>query len=93
MNLQERIELLTELGIFLEKNEPEWQDAKIRAHQQNPWFTHAFTDIATENIVQNFLQKKMTYRSCQTHYLSNILNSDLTISNNSATDCSSSTLE
>ena len=57
MNLQERIELLTELGIFLEKNEPEWQDAKIRAHQQNPWFTHAFTDIATENIVQNFLQK------------------------------------
>ncbi len=60
MNLQNRIDLLTELGNYLEKNEPEsWQEAKLRAHQQNPWFTEDFSSLATGNIIRYFLQKNL----------------------------------
>lgn len=59
MNLQDRINLFAELGKYLEKNEPDWQDAKAKAYIKNPWFTSGFIDIATQNIVQQFLQKEL----------------------------------
>ena len=59
MNLQERIELMKHLGDYLKKNDPEWQEVKLQAYQKNPWFTTTFIDIATENIVNNFLQQSL----------------------------------
>ena len=59
MNLQHRIEILIKLGAYLQKNEPEWQEAKLQAFQKNPWFTPEFTDIAIKNIVEKFLQKDL----------------------------------
>jgi len=56
MNLQERIELMSKLGDYLKNNDPEWQEIKLQAYQNNPWFTTVFTDIATKNIIDNFLQ-------------------------------------
>lgn len=59
MKLQERIELMYELGIFLKSGDPEWQETKQKAFQKNPWFTPEFIDLATENIVHHFLQKEL----------------------------------
>ncbi|MBC7534152.1 MAG: acyl-CoA reductase [Ferruginibacter sp.] len=58
MNLQHRINLFAELGSYLKKNESDWQDAKESAFQKNPWFTHELIDIATDNIVEQLLQKE-----------------------------------
>ena len=57
MNLQHRINLFIELGNYLKKNDAEWQEVKEKAFQKNPWFTHDFIDIATSNIVEQYLQK------------------------------------
>ena len=59
MKLQERIELMYELGIFLKSGDPEWQETKQKAFQKNPWFTPEFISHATDNIVQHFLQKEL----------------------------------
>jgi hypothetical protein len=58
MNLQHRINLFVELGNYLKKNDPEWQEVKEQAFQKNPWFTHDFIDIATANIVEAYLNKE-----------------------------------
>ena len=58
MKLQERIELMYEMGHFLKSSDPEWQETKQKAFQKNPWFTPEFINHATENIVQYFLQKE-----------------------------------
>jgi hypothetical protein len=57
MNLQNRIALIQKLDIYLQQDDAEWQDAKQRAQQQNPWFTQVFIDIAVKNIREIFLQK------------------------------------
>lgn len=59
MKLQERIELMYELGHFLKSGDPEWQETKQKAFQKNPWFTPEFISHATDNIVQHFLQKEL----------------------------------
>lgn len=59
MKLQERIELLVELGNFLKSGDPEWQETIQKAFQKNPWFTPEFIRHATKNIVQHFLQKEL----------------------------------
>lgn len=69
MNLQNRIELLIKLGDYLQKNEPEWQDAKLQAFQKNPWFTIEFTDIAVKNIVDKFLKKDLLEQWAKFYHL------------------------
>jgi hypothetical protein len=59
MNLQHRIKLLVDLGIYLQKNDPEWQEVKEQAFRKNPWFITSFTDAAVKNITDNFLQKDL----------------------------------
>ncbi len=59
MNLQNRIGLFSALGKYLEENTPGWQDAKREASLKNPWFTEAFIDTATKNIIKKYLQKDL----------------------------------
>jgi hypothetical protein len=59
MNLQNRIDLFVDLGQYLRKNEPEWLSVKKEAAAKNPWFTEEFIDIATNNIIDKFLQKEL----------------------------------
>ncbi len=59
MNLQQRIELIKNLGDYLSANEPEWVHTQQLAYQKNAWFTPEFTGIACKNIVENFLQKDL----------------------------------
>ncbi len=57
MNLQQRINILVELGDYLAANGDAWQTAKSRAFIENGWFTAEFVDLATQNIVAQFLQR------------------------------------
>ena len=67
MNLQERIELMKNLGDYLKNNDPEWQDIKLQAYQTNPWFSTVFIDIAVQNIIDHFLQPDLLEKWVQ-HY-------------------------
>lgn len=57
MNLNERIDLLVELGKYLQSNTEEWKTVKQKAYQRNAWFTIEFIDLAVKNITEEFLQK------------------------------------
>jgi len=57
MNLQQRINLLTELGKYLSTNPPEWQQAALLAQRENGWFTPEFIALAVNNITERFLDK------------------------------------
>jgi len=59
MNLQRRIDLLDRLGRWLQGNDPAWLEARKKATAENPWFIPEFIDLAVNNIVEQFLQKKI----------------------------------
>lgn len=67
MNLQNRIDLLTQLSTWLGKNDEEWTMVKAKAEAANGWFTGEFTDLAVKNIRNSFLQKEKL-ESWATHY-------------------------
>jgi hypothetical protein len=58
MNLQQRIDLMVELGNYMKQNGAEWQDTVQQAYQHNPWLIPEFINTAASNIVQNFLNKE-----------------------------------
>ncbi len=59
MNVQQRIDLLVQLGSYLQENNEEWQAVKHRAFQKNPWFIPSFIDLAVENISKEFLKRSI----------------------------------
>lgn len=69
MKLVERIEVMTELGKYLKSNPPEWQEAKEKAYQANAWFTPDFINLATENIINEFLQKELLNNWAKHYFL------------------------
>jgi hypothetical protein len=56
MQLQQRIDLLVRLGIYMSSNDDSWQEAKKKASIENSWFMPEFIELATKNIVGEFLQ-------------------------------------
>ncbi|MBY0478939.1 MAG: acyl-CoA reductase [Chitinophagaceae bacterium] len=58
MNVQQRVEILVQLGAYISAQDPQWEDAKRRAEQFNHWFTPAFTAMAANSIASAFLQKE-----------------------------------
>jgi hypothetical protein len=65
MNLQERIDLLVELGIYMQSENAEWKNIKEKAFYQNKWFTEEFVDEAVKNICTDFLQKAKLENWCK----------------------------
>jgi hypothetical protein len=57
MNLEQRIDLLTELGEYCISGAPALEEAKRRAQAENGWFTPEFTSLALRQIAAEFLQK------------------------------------
>lgn len=57
MNLLERIDLVVELGKYLQADTIEWQSAKRKAFEKNQWFTEEFIQLACKNITDEYLQK------------------------------------
>lgn len=54
----ERIELLVRLGEYMLSDSEAWERAKARAVNANPWFTPAHVQLATDNIVNQFLKRE-----------------------------------
>jgi hypothetical protein len=57
MILQQRIDILIELGNYIKQNGEEWQQAKEKASRANHWFIPEFIEMAAKNIANEFLQK------------------------------------
>jgi hypothetical protein len=57
MNLDQRINLLVQLGEYIKTNQDEWTIVKEKASIKNPWFTIPFIDLATQNIAHFFLTR------------------------------------
>ena len=57
MNLVERINLIAELGKYLQSNNTEWQTVRQEAFEKNAWFTPEFIQLAAKNIMNEYLQK------------------------------------
>ncbi|RYZ29030.1 MAG: acyl-CoA reductase [Chitinophagaceae bacterium] len=58
MNLQERKDLLVQLGRFMQTEDEGWQAAKRRATNENPWFLTQFIDLSVNNICEEFLTEE-----------------------------------
>lgn len=57
MNLQERINLLADIGHYISTENALLNQAKEQAYLRNNWFTPEFVDLALKNIAASFLQK------------------------------------
>ena len=57
ITIERKIDLLADLGQFLQENNSEIQEVKFRAAQANAWFTEAHIELAINNIIAQFLQK------------------------------------
>jgi len=57
MQLQQRIDLLVELGNYMSSDSNPWKEAKHKASTMNGWFIPEFIEIAVKNIANEFLQK------------------------------------
>ena len=75
LNLQHRIDLLTDLGKYIRGNDPAWEEAKAKASLANPWFTREFIDIAVQNIAQNFLDPSVLQQIAQKYQLPEVQSS------------------
>lgn len=58
MKIQQRVEILLQLGNYLQSNNDELKEKKELANYKNSWFTLQFIDIALENIINEFLNKE-----------------------------------
>ncbi len=73
MNLQNRIDLASELGGYIKQNGEEWRNIKIQASQKNQWFTENFIDTASENICEKFLDKALLKSWTQHYFLDDLV--------------------
>lgn len=53
---EKQIAVLAQTREYIVANGDEWQEVMFRAAQANPWFTLAHIQLATNNIVEGFLQ-------------------------------------
>lgn len=58
MDVQQRINLLVQLGYYMLSDDNGWKSAKQKAGQANNWFTEEFVERATKTIADQFLQKE-----------------------------------
>ena len=75
MNLTGRIDLMVELGKYLQSANEDLQIAKQKAFEKNGWFTIEFTEHAIRNIVTEFLQKDKLENWVKAYYLDDNISS------------------
>lgn len=59
MNLQQRLEILSQLRQYISAQPTEWQNACRQAEQLNNWFTQRFIQTAAEAVAVNFLNNDL----------------------------------
>lgn len=57
MTTEARIALLVKLGQYINANNEEWQEIKLRAAGANSWFTAEHIDMAAEAIADQYLEQ------------------------------------
>lgn len=67
MNLQQRLEILSQLRQYISEQPTEWQNACKQAEQLNNWFTQRFIQIGAEAVADNFLNNDLL-RNWTDHY-------------------------
>ena len=55
MNVEQRKNLLVQLGIYMQSKNENWQAVQQRAFAENHWFVPEFVQLAVENIATQFL--------------------------------------
>lgn len=58
MNISDRINVLADLGNFINQNTPELQEVTHKAFIHNTWFTPKNIELSLINIAENFLEKE-----------------------------------
>lgn len=58
MNLQQRIDLLSQLGEYIQSDNIQWQQTREKASRENGWFNPEFIQLSVTNIATAFLQKE-----------------------------------
>ncbi len=71
MDLQQRINLMVQLGKFMLSNDEEWLEIKDKAVRMNPWFTEDFVNLSITNIANQFLQEEKLTNWANTYNVSN----------------------
>lgn len=56
MDLQQRINLMVQLGKFMLSDDAEWLETKDKSVRLNAWFTEDFVNLSVTNIANQFLQ-------------------------------------
>jgi hypothetical protein len=59
MDLENRIQVLVELGTFMRSQDESWSAAKTRAFQHNAWFIPEFIQRAVEEIADRYLNQAL----------------------------------
>lgn len=57
MDLQQRINLMVQLGKYMLSNTEDWLVTKEKAVRDNAWFTEEFVDLSVSNIANQFLNE------------------------------------
>lgn len=69
MQLQQRIDLLTQLGTYMLQDDEDWQRAQRKAHAENNWFIPDFIQLAVKNIAHNYLQPGALQQLAQQYHV------------------------
>src|SRR5687768_17597970 len=69
MQLEERKQLLVQLGSYMMEEHSAWQEAKQKAYGENNWFIPEFVNLAIKNVVENYLQKDILNAFTQAYQL------------------------
>jgi hypothetical protein len=59
MDLENRINLLVELGEFMLSDNPAWRASKTRAFEHNAWFVPDFIELSVRRIAEQYLQREL----------------------------------
>jgi Acyl-CoA reductase (LuxC) len=69
MNLQQRLEILSQLRQYISAQPTSWQNACVQAEQLNHWFTQKFIQSATDAIAGNFLNNDLLRKWADYYHL------------------------
>lgn len=74
MTVNDRINLLIELGKYIQQNNENWQQAKADAYYKNPWFIPEFINLSTQAIATNFLQEDVLKQFANNYAINDAIN-------------------
>jgi Acyl-CoA reductase (LuxC) len=74
MQLKNRIDSFVALGKHLQSKPESWQNAAETAGYKNGWFTLELINIATNSIIESFLQKDILEKFCADYHIQDVVN-------------------